>query len=224
MVVRNEADRYLRMVLEHAATYVDEFVILDDASEDRTIEVCREAVGRKPLRLYQNEVSLFHNEYLLRRKQWELTIAANPDWILFLDADEMFEDRIRHEIRSLIDQTQFDVVCFRLYDMWDMEHYREDKYWRAHTVYRPFLIRYRPDFPYKWKQTPQHCGRMPANVLELPAVRSPIRLKHYGWADPKDRLAKYERYMRLDPEGKYGILEQYKSILDPNPNLVRWEE
>lgn len=224
MVVRNEAGRYLRAVLQHAATYVDEIVIIDDASEDETIQVCREAVGAKTLTLFRNKVSLFHDEYRLRQRQWELTLRAKPDWILFLDADEMFEDRIRDEIRRLINQTDYDVVCFRLYDMWDMEHYRDDKYWRAHTVYRPFLIRYRPDFTYRWKETAQHCGRMPDNILELPAVGSQVRLKHYGWARPEDREAKYRRYMELDPEGKYGDMNQYLSILDPAPRLVRWED
>jgi len=49
-------------------------------------------------------------------------------------------------------------------------------------------------------------------------------VKHLGWASPADRLKKYQRYMELDPEGKFGIIEQYKSILDPHPNLIKWEE
>lgn len=224
MVVRNEADRYLRSVLQHAASYVDEFVILDDASEDDTTKVCQEAVNGKPLTLFKNTTSMFRDEYRLRQRQWELTLRAEPDWILFLDADEMFEDRIRDAIRPMIDQTTLDVICFRLYDMWDMEHYREDEYWRAHLIYRPFLIRYRPDFPYRWKETAQHCGRMPVNVLELPSATSQIRLKHYGWAKPSDREAKYRRYMELDPNGLHGVMGQYQSILDQHPRLLRWEE
>lgn len=224
MVVRNEADRYLARVLEDAATYADDFVIIDDASEDNTVEVCRRAVGRRPVKLVRNRTSLFHHEIDLRQQQWRETIATKPDWILFLDADEIFEEAARTEISSLINQDRFDVIAFRLFDMWDQEYYREDQYWSAHKVYRPFLIRYQPDFTYRWRETAQHSGRMPANVLDLPAVRSELRLKHFGWADPADRQAKYDRYMRLDPEGKFGVLGQYRSIMDPNPRLIKWQE
>jgi len=41
---------------------------------------------------------------------------------------------------------------------------------------------------------------------------------------PADRLAKYYRYKKLDPDGRYGIKGQYLSILDPKPHLVPWVE
>ena len=61
--------------------------------------------------------------------------------------------------------------------MWNETHYREDEYWNAHSVYRPFLMRYQPN----------------------------------------------KRYQLLDPDAIYGIREQYDSILDTNPNLIKWE-
>jgi hypothetical protein len=90
--------------------------------------------------------------------------------------------------------------------------------------YRPFLVRYRDDVTYRWKETAQHCGRLPDNIFELPHRLSPLRLRHYGWAKPEHRLEKHRRYMELDPEGTYGWKEQYTSILDDKPNLVPWVE
>jgi len=40
----------------------------------------------------------------------------------------------------------------------------------------------------------------------------------------EDRIKKYLWYMEKDPEGKYGIMAQYQSILDENPNLKLWKE
>lgn len=224
MVVRNEANRYLRPVLEHARKYIDNAVIIDDASTDNTVAVCQEILKDIPLVLIQQKESLFHNEYLLRRQQWEETIKTNPDWILALDADEMFEEAIITEINNLINQADVDVYCFRLYDFWDKEHYREDKFWQAHLYYRPFLLRYLPGFPYSWRETPQHCGRLPENILILPFQNSSLRVKHFGWAREEDRLKKYKRYIKLDPKGIFGNIKQYESILDPHPNLVKWRE
>ena len=48
MLVRNEANRYLPQVLKHTLEYIDEAVILDDASEDNTLEVCRNILKSIP--------------------------------------------------------------------------------------------------------------------------------------------------------------------------------
>lgn len=45
-----------------------------------------------------------------------------------------------------------------------------------------------------------------------------------GWSRKEDREGKYSRYKKLDPDAIYGIKAQYDSILDINPNLVKWEE
>ncbi|MGG4398169.1 glycosyltransferase [Paenibacillus thiaminolyticus] len=224
MVVKNEEKRYLKQVLEEHRKYIDEAVIIDDGSEDNTVDVCLDALQGIPVRLVRNDVSKFNNEVDLRKQQWEETVKTEPDWILNLDADEIFEDRFASEIQQLLQQDEVDLFCFRLFDFWNETHYREDHLWRSHLTYRPFLFRYRSDFVYKWRETPLHCGRIPENVFELPHRLSDLRLKHFGWSKPEDRLEKYKRYMLLDPEAKYGWMEQYLSILDENPNLIRWIE
>lgn len=53
--------------------------------------------------------------------------------------DKMFETSFTDYVRELVDQDNIDVYCFRLYDFWDEDHYREDTYWHAHSVHRPFF-------------------------------------------------------------------------------------
>lgn len=223
MVVRNESGRHLDRVLRHAASYVDAAVILDDASTDDTVEVCRAALAGIPHEVITLEQSLFGQEHRLRRLQWEHTLAAGPDWILNLDADEQFEDSIRPLIRSLVDQTEVDAVLFRLYDMWNATQYRSDGNWRGHTVHRPFLVRPTPEMDGTWPERSQHAGRLPPSVGELDFWTCSVRLKHLGWADPADRRAKYERYRQLDPDGDWSPSGHYASILDPAPTLVDFD-
>lgn len=222
MLVRNEADRYLETVLAQAGRYVDQAVILDDASGDGTVELCQRMLAHIPLHMVVNREPGFGNEIQLRKQLWEMAVAADPEWILILDADEIFEERMVHEAKLIAANTEEDVVSFRLYDMWTEECYREDACWNAHMTYRPFMVRYKPDFLYRWRETPQHCGRFPENIGQLRGTKSEIRVKHLGWMRPTDRLVKYYRYKLLDPEGRYGNREQYLSILDPKPNLRRW--
>lgn len=224
MLVHNEADRFLPRVLRHAAHYVDEVVILNDASSDNTISVCRNCLRDLPLFIHSNREPGFHNELQLRKQLWVLLQEQDPDWILILDADELFEERAVLAINKLIQQTDVDVYGFRTFDFWDSTHYREDSLWQAHLHYKPYLLRYQPGFIYQWLETPLHCGRFPVNIKELPTGLSDLRLIHLGWSMAKDRQNKYQRYITLDGDGKYGDIRQYQSILDPSPRLVKWEE
>lgn len=224
MIVKNEGTRFLRQVLQEHRKYIDEAVIIDDASTDDTADICREALEGIPLHLIHNPVSRFHHESELRKQQWEAVVATRPEWILNLDGDELFESCFPEEVDSLLRTADCDLFCFRLYDFWDEASYREDSYWQAHQSYRPFLLRYREDITYTWNDLPQHSGRLPENIFELPHQLSNLRLKHLGWSKPEFRLEKYLRYMLLDPDAQYGWKEQYQSILDPHPRLVSWSE
>lgn len=223
MIMKNEAGRKLRECLEEVNHYIDRAVIIDDASTDESVKIAYEILGKK-LILVHNKESKFSNEIELRKQQWEETIKTDPEWILNIDADHVWEKRMREAIYELINQDVVDVWCFRLYDFWDETHYRDDHIWCAHNTFRSFLIRYKKDFNYIWRETPQHCGHFPQNIYQQRVGTCAIRLKHYGWANENDRLAKLQRYYDIDPECKYGWPAQMKSVLDPHPHLVKWIE
>lgn len=223
MVVHNEEGRYLEKVLKSVESVIDKAVIIDDASTDNTVKICEECLKNIPHKIIKNKKSLFNKEYKLRKLQWKETTKLNPGWILSLDADEVLEDGFADKIKYYIGINNVDVLNFKLYDMWNETQYREDDLWKAHENYMNIMIRFLPKFKYKFKHTNQHCGRLPKNLNRLANVNVDIKIKHYGWAREEDRKRKFKRYMELDGDGKFGNLDQYKSILDENPNLKNFE-
>lgn len=221
MLVRNEADRYLERVLAAVVPHVDFVSIIDDASEDDTVALCQRVAGEK-LVLHMNATSGFGNEVALRQRQWAQALATGAEWVLTIDADDLFEPRVA-ELRELLEQDQCDVLCFRVFDMWDEEHYRDDALWCAHHIYQPLLVRAVPGFRWRWRETALHCGRIPENALELVTGCSELRIKHMGWSRAADRERKFADYLRRDRDGRFGSMAQYYSILDKHPRVYRWE-
>ena len=220
MIIKNEENNFLEKMLTHACKYIDNAVILDDGSNDNSISICQNILKDIPHKIISKEISTFKNEVELRKELWSETIKTNPDWILALDADEIFEDSIIDLMKKLLENPNIDYYAFRLYDMWDENHYREDSLWNSQSTYRVFLTRYQRNFSYEWLETPIHCGRLPNNLFSLVGCVCYSRIKHFGWSKENLRIAKYNRYITSDPIGQYGNLSQYKSILDENPNLI----
>ncbi len=127
MIVRNEEHRYLPRVLASALRYIDDAVIIDDASTDGTVRLCRELLQGIPHKIIENTESKFGNEWELRHQQWTETMRDDPEWVLFLDADEIFEESFSEGVRELTADPDCWLYSFRLYDFWDGEHYRDDK-------------------------------------------------------------------------------------------------
>ncbi len=222
MLVKNEANRWLHDCLLVFRKLCDEIIVLDDCSDDNTPDICK----LYDCKVFHSEKSLWsENEVIQRKKLFDLTIkhANNNDWIICLDADELLIYEhiayIKYIMNSL--SNQINGIAFKLYDMWNNDYYRQDEFWRAHFYHWAMAIRYDKSLNYQWSNKKLHCGRFPLNSAPrtLPTM---IPIKHMGWSTQEDRIKKYNRYMEVDPEGKEGILGQYKSILDKNPNLQKF--
>jgi len=218
MCVGNEKGRYVKEVLANLARYVDAIVVLDDGSTDGTGQLCR---GADKVVYHRHETSLFYGqESALRSKLWHKTMALGPRWVLAIDADERFEERMAEEIDILIQQDEFDVVEFRLFDFWGgTTHYRVDGPWDPWTKSVRMLFRVDPDGQYTWPVQPFHCPRLPLEARTTPRVfQCDIRVKHFGWANRADIRRKYDRYKQFDGS------DQLKSVLDKDDTvrLERW--
>jgi glycosyltransferase involved in cell wall biosynthesis len=221
-IIKNEANRYLTRFMESITKFADKIIIIDDGSTDNSMEICKIYTPY----VYKSEELFIKDESILRKMLWDYCISYVKDdfntWIAILDADEIIDVDYIDKIRIYIEcanKTLSDSIGYKFYDMWNETQYRDDNLWRAHRDFLVHFIKYNPYRNYKWNNKKLHCGRLPVNAF-CNIFPTNIKVKHLGYVKEEDRKKKYKSYMKLDPEGKYGIMKQYKSILDKNINLV----
>ncbi|MBE9551013.1 MAG: glycosyltransferase [Proteobacteria bacterium] len=107
MIVRNE-ERYLADCLESVNDCVDEMIIVDTGSTDRTVEIAQIFGARVYHHLWENDFSKHRNQSIG---------YAKGEWILWMDADEQLEPDGGKVLRKAIANTDADslmvtMVCY----------------------------------------------------------------------------------------------------------------
>ena len=100
-------EKNIHYPLDSAYDLVDEVVIVDGGSADKTIEVVK-SYGKKVRVITSDNPVMFH-----KNKQKAIE-AAKGEWILQLDADEELTDELKGEIRSIVISNNDKVVAYWL--------------------------------------------------------------------------------------------------------------
>lgn len=123
IIARNEAAR-IRACLD-SVTWADEIVVVDDASQDGTAEICRAAGAR----VFQRRLTKFGEQ-----KQFGVD-QATGEWIFSLDADERVPSGLGHELLNAMRTDRYDGIAV----------YRENKFldraFRYRGRFEPPLVR-----------------------------------------------------------------------------------
>ncbi len=90
IIAKNEADRIVRSIAA-VRDFVDEVVVVDSGSADRTQELAREAGARVVINAWQG----FGQQKRFAEDQ------CRNDWLLNIDADEVVPQQLAREIRTL---------------------------------------------------------------------------------------------------------------------------
>jgi len=96
-------EKFIHYPLESAYDLVDEVIIVDGGSEDKTVEIAK-SYGPKVRVIQADNPAMFHIN-----KQKALD-AAKGDWILQLDADEAVSPKLKGEIRDAVTNCELRVM------------------------------------------------------------------------------------------------------------------
>lgn len=95
LMITKNCESLIKDSLESVKDLVDEIIIIDNYSTDKTVEIAKK---------YQAKVFLNKEEDLGKQKGFGLK-KIKSDWVLVLDSDERVPVELKKEIRSIINST-----------------------------------------------------------------------------------------------------------------------
>lgn len=182
---------YVRRCLDKLSELVDEIIVLDNGSTDGTYEVYS---------TYHKIVEVLQTEGFDEGRDKIMLLDAakkrNPDWILWTDADEVFEAPMNRQVMESYMQSKYNQILFRMCNFWLSENmFRIDGKYFEYTLH-PQRSMWRNVESAYFANKKIHNGDIQG--VDQPRYVSPYRLLHYGYADKEKVQIKYDRYQTVD--------------------------
>lgn len=95
ILTKNEEKNILDCL--ESVAWVDEIIVLDDFSDDRTLEVIRNINIKSKIKIYKRNLS----DNFSSQRNYALS-KTTKEWVLFIDADERVSDKLREEINTTV--------------------------------------------------------------------------------------------------------------------------
>lgn len=166
MIVKDE-ERHLNRCLSSVNGAVDEIIIVDTGSRDRSIDIAREWGARLFNFQWQNDFAVARNCSLSH---------ATGEWILYLDADEELTPALARELPVLVQNNEVEGYFF---DIVSSLSVRAGARSLRHPNLR--LFRHRPGYQFKGAI---HEQVIPSILAQNPRARfvfTDLEILHYGY-------------------------------------------
>jgi len=186
----------LERCLKHLSSFCDDIVICDDSSQDNSLDIAKK---------YTNHIIVppdeFKQELAHKQKLLELALSLNPDWIVFLDPDEIFDrSGEQGDIRTLCqygNEQGIDSFSFLYYNLWKgSDNYRVDELW--HKNWQRKLWKNTGNLKFNIREG-LHLSQFPMGLKN--DRRTDIKLIHYGFAGEDKINKKFSTYQSLGQSG-----------------------
>ncbi|MCZ4492135.1 MAG: glycosyltransferase, partial [Conexibacter sp.] len=181
MIVKDE-EAMLPRCLAAIAEHVDELIVVDTGSSDRTVEIAESFGARVLHHEWDGDFAAARNVSL---------DAATSDWLMYLDADEVLVEGDGPRLRELLGRTWREGFWLT-----ETNHVGEleDGAAVAHNALR--LFRNRPEYRFEGRVHEQFAHRLPSMPERLEP--SPVRIDHYGYLGTvRDSKEKSRRNLEL---------------------------
>lgn len=167
MIVKNE-EAFLPRCLASIRNLVDEIVLVDTGSSDRTLEIARDFGCRIYQFPWNGDFSAARNESLRH---------ATGEWIFVIDADEEIPADNSRKVRSFLDNPQIEIISLSVYNK-SVETGRV-------SSFLPSVRFFRRGLGLSYQGIVHNRLALPSDV---PVTRCDIMLYHYGYDQSREKL------------------------------------
>lgn len=135
IIVKNE-EKFIENCLKSIKDVVNEIIIVDSFSTDKTVEICKKYTNKIHQKKWENSFA----------KQRNFAISkATGNWVLYIDADETLHAQCQKEIKTLINQKEYQGFTFRIRFYIDDKRYLKHGIWYAKNPYFRSLRLFKKD-------------------------------------------------------------------------------
>ena len=217
ILAKDEANRFLRPVLERCRSFSDTVLVLDDRSTDATPQIATELGCEVQTRSILADPA-WGKESSARQELWDWAaeVAGADGWVLICDADMV----LHGDPRPYTQSWEMNSWAWPLADLWDSDTtHRVDGPWAmGPRTPRPWLFKPsaaaglplqfgRPDamgrsasYTPQWGDRGIHVGHCPGNFPLVCGVATDLLWLHYAYLRPEDRQAKYQQYLSVQDQ------------------------
>ena len=215
MIVKNE-EKNLRRCLESTKNLVDEIIIVDTGSTDKTVEIASEYNAKIYYHKWNNDFSDARNASLEQ---------ATKNWILFLDADEEITHEEGVKLKNILENnSNLEAFHLRLVNIISNSDIGDA------IVLRVF--KNKPEYRFEGKMHEQIVGSI--ERCGGPIGATDVKILHYGY-DPQFANIKEKQKRNLEllnsyPENKrdgyfyYSLGNEYARIEDYDMALETYQK
>jgi len=201
-------EKYLEKTLKEFKRLCDDALIATNNADKETIKLI-ESYGFKH---YEDNREWGKFQPDIKTELLKKIGELNPDWIVALDADEVFAPEFtREEAERLVSSQPKEIAFYfmivNLYN--DEEHFAHSagiqRFWNIR------FYKYLPEHGLQFLRKSLHCGLAPP-VSYRYGWHAPFYVLHYGLMLPEDRLRKQERYLKYDPNKQFKAGAYYDEL------------
>ena len=127
IIVKNE-EKDIRKCLESIKNVVDEIIIVDGYSTDKTVDICKEYTDKIYLHKFSGSMA--------KERNFSISKASN-EWIFTIDGDETLSEELKNYLRIFTPQKEYDAYAFARRNYYD----ENGEKWTKHIYFPDFQIR-----------------------------------------------------------------------------------